>query len=154
MRRIALWFLATLSTVVLLFSYRTSTSSSMPTIAIPAMSTVAPSTSGGTTAAPSTPGGTPAVAGATVAGAAASTPRGPVQVRITVSGGRVTAVDVVQYPSGSSRGQQINAYAIPILVQETLKAQSANIDMVSGATVTSTGYVQSLQSALDRAGIA
>jgi uncharacterized protein with FMN-binding domain len=57
---------------------------------------------------------------------------------------------VVQYPSGNGTDQQINSYALPRLVKETLDAQSANIDMVSGATVTSEGYLQSLQSALDQ----
>ena len=58
-----------------------------------------------------------------------------------------------QYPNGNGRDQEINAYALPILIQETLDAQSANIDMVSGATVTSDGLPQSLQSALDQAGL-
>jgi uncharacterized protein with FMN-binding domain len=56
-------------------------------------------------------------------------------------------------PNGNPRDQEINAYALPILVQESLDAQSANIDMVSGATVTSDGYLQSLQGALDKAGL-
>ncbi|MGC0371044.1 FMN-binding protein [Microbacterium sp. SLBN-111] len=55
------------------------------------------------------------------------------------------------YPSEDFRDQQINSRALPILVQETLSAQSADIDMVSGATYTSTGYKKSLQSALDEA---
>ena len=62
-------------------------------------------------------------------------------------------MDVLQYPSGNPKDQEINAYALPILVQETLDAQSADVDMVSGATVTSVGYAQSLQSALDQAGL-
>jgi uncharacterized protein with FMN-binding domain len=143
MRRIALWFLATLSTVVLLFGYRTSTSSAMPTTA----SVAAPA------AAPAPVAGAPAAAGTTVTGTTASTRWGPVQVQITVAGGKVTAVDVVQYPDGNGKDREINSYAIPTLVQETLSAQNANIDMVSGATVTSDGYLTSLQSALDKAGI-
>ena len=67
--------------------------------------------------------------------------------------GTITAVDVVQYPPGNHKDQEINDYALPILVQDTLQAQSAKIDMVSGATVTSDGYVESLQSALDQAGL-
>ena len=51
---------------------------------------------------------------------------------------------------GNREDEQINSYALPVLVQETLDAQSADIDMVSGATVTSDGYLQSLQSALDQ----
>ena len=68
-------------------------------------------------------------------------------------GGKITDVSVLQYPNGNPRDQEINDYALPILIQETLDAQSAKIDMVSGATVTSAGYLQSLQSALDQAGL-
>jgi uncharacterized protein with FMN-binding domain len=76
-----------------------------------------------------------------------------VRVEITVAGGKVTAVQVVDYPQNNGRDREINAYALPVLVQETISAQSARIDMVSGATVTSEGYLQSLQSALDKAGL-
>ncbi len=72
------------------------------------------------------------------------------QVRITVRNGKLTDVTAIDYPNGSGRDQEINAYAIPQLNQETLQAGSANIDMVSGATYTSDGYITSLQSALDR----
>lgn len=88
-----------------------------------------------------------------VAGDVAATQWGPVQVKIIVQNKRITAVDVIQQPSGNPRDEQINSYAVPILVRETISAQSAHIDMISGATVTSGGYLQSLQSALDRAGI-
>jgi len=60
---------------------------------------------------------------------------------------------VPTYPNGNGRDYEINSYALPVLVKETLDAQSANIDMVSGATITSQGYLQSLQSALDAAGL-
>lgn len=86
-------------------------------------------------------------------GDVASTQWGPVQVQITVKGGSITKVTVPTYPSGNPRDTEINDYALPILIQETTKAQSAQIDMVSGATVTSTGYLESLQSAIDRAGL-
>jgi uncharacterized protein with FMN-binding domain len=62
-------------------------------------------------------------------------------------------VSVVDYPDGNPKDQEINSYALPILIDETVTAQSAGIDMVSGATVTSVGYQQSLQSALDEAGL-
>ena len=89
----------------------------------------------------------------TVTGSTVDTQWGPVQVQLSISGGRITDVAVPQYPSGNSQDDAINSYALPILVRETLSAQSANIDMVSGATVTSTGYIQSLQSAIDQAGL-
>ncbi len=78
---------------------------------------------------------------------------GPVQVELALKSGTITDVSVLQYPSGNPQDDQINSYALPILIQNTLDAQSAQIDMVSGATVTSVGYVQSLQSALDQAGM-
>jgi uncharacterized protein with FMN-binding domain len=92
-------------------------------------------------------------AGKTVTGSAASTIYGPVQVQITVKDGKVTAAQAVEYPEGTSMDQQVDAYAIPTLNQETVAADSAKIDMVSGATYTSQGYLSSLQSALDQAGL-
>jgi uncharacterized protein with FMN-binding domain len=74
-------------------------------------------------------------------------------VQITVADGRITDVSVVQYPNENGRDQQINARALPVLIDETISAQSASIDMVSGATITSEGYVRSLQGALDQAGL-
>ena len=157
MRRIALWIGSTTAGLTLLFGSHTSTSG--PAAASTATVAVAPATAGtgsGTAAAPSTSTGTSSGTGAsetTVTGSVAQTRWGPVQVAITVANGKVTAVTVPQYPSGNGKDQQINARALPVLKQETLSAQSADIDMVSGATVTSTGYVQSLQSALDQAGL-
>ena len=87
----------------------------------------------------------------TVNGTPASTHYGPVQVQITLTNGRITAANAITYPRYDRREQQINDPAIPQLNQETLQAQSANIDTVSGATYTSAGYQQSLQSALDTA---
>ena len=87
-------------------------------------------------------------------GGAASTRYGPVQVAITTDGDTITEVSVLAVPdSATRRDVEINNYALPILIQETLDAQSANVDMVSGATFTSIGYQQSLQSALDQAGL-
>lgn len=146
-RRIALWGLTTISTVALLFSYKTSTSSSTAAETAPTSTTGATAT---TAAAPSTT----STGARTVTGTAAETRWGPVQVRVTVASGRITAVDVVQQPDGNGHDREINAQAVPTLVDETLQAQSARIDAVSGATYTSEGYVTSLQSALDQAGLA
>ncbi len=88
----------------------------------------------------------------TVTGDAADTRYGPVQLQVTFSGKKITSINVLQYPSESFRDQQINSYALPMLNQEAISAQSANIDVVSGATYTSEGYAQSLQSAIDKAG--
>jgi uncharacterized protein with FMN-binding domain len=139
MRRVTLWLLSTASIVALLFGYSTSTSGPAPV----ASETVV--------AAPPAPQPT---GSSTLTGSVAQTRWGPVQVQITVGNGRITDVTVLQYPTGNRKDQQINADALPILTQATLSAQSANIDMVSGATVTSDGYVESLQSALDQAHLA
>ena len=75
------------------------------------------------------------------------------QVQIVVSGGRVTDVSVPVYPDGNPRDAEINSYALPILVDQTIQRQSAQLDMISGATVTWEGYTTSLQAALDEAGL-
>jgi uncharacterized protein with FMN-binding domain len=87
----------------------------------------------------------------TVAGGLVQTQYGPVQVEITMRSGQITRARALAQPSGDSETDAINRDAIPQLVQETLAAQSARIDTVSGATFTSGGYRQSLQSALDAA---
>lgn len=179
MKRIVYALLATLSGVVLLFSYRTSLE------AVPAGSAAAAPISGGSggtasgattpapqaTASPTTPASPSAsrpsappaagtsgggasstgLADGSYTGAATNTRYGPVQVRVTVAGGSISDVTVLQYPNSEREDRQINQSALPVLISETLSAQSASIDMVSGATYTSKGYVGSLQSALDQA---
>ncbi|WP_431279912.1 FMN-binding protein [Leifsonia poae] len=75
---------------------------------------------------------------------------GPIQVQVTFEGTKITAITELQYPSDERRSVSINEQAAPILAQEVLASQSANIDTVSGATYTSDGYKQSLQSAIDQ----
>ena len=75
------------------------------------------------------------------------------QVEITVENGKITDSTVIQVPWNDHKDQEINSYAVPILNQEAVDQQSANIDMVSGATYTSQGYLQSLQSAIDQANL-
>lgn len=169
MKKIVYSVLATLSGLVLLFSYRTSlgeavaappaptasSDSSAPDPAATATATGSTSSTAPPTATgSSSPTATPTSSGltdGTYTGAAADTRYGPVQVQITVSGGRITDVQAVDYPDSNGRDQQINERAIPQLVSETLASQSAGIDFVSGATYTSDGYQRSLQSALDEA---
>lgn len=86
-----------------------------------------------------------------VNGAAADTSYGPVQVQITVRDKRIVSARAVVYPEGSRRDREINRSAIPLLNQEAVAAQSAQIDTVSGATYTSDGYRRSLQAAIDLA---
>ena len=164
MKKIVLWLMGTLTVLVLLFGYHTSTSSTAVaaggnrSAATPYTGSASTPTTGGSSSAPgssSAGAATPSnpATSRTVTGTAADTQWGPVQVQLTVAGGSITNVSVVQYPDGNGTDQAINAQALPILIQETLKAQSANIDMVSGATYTSDGYLTSLQSALDQAGL-
>ena len=87
----------------------------------------------------------------TVTGTVASTQYGPMQVQVTLAGTKITKVTVLQRTDDGAESDQIDATAIPTLTSETLAAQSAHIDAVSGASYTSSGYIQSLQSALDKA---
>lgn len=142
MRRIVLWLLSTLTVVVLLFGYHTSTAGPLRAES----SRVAPVTDGGS----SDSGAEPST---TVDGDVAQTEWGPVQVRLVIEGGAITDVGMLQYPASNPKDVEINQYALPILIQETVESQGAQVDMVSGATVTSVGYLESLQSALDKAGL-
>lgn len=179
MKRIVYALLATLSGLVLMFSYRTSLEVVTPS-SEPAAASTTTSTSGGTgtsssgssssgssssssssdssasgSASGSTSGSTTQTStglqDGTYTGDSVNTRYGPVQVQLTVSGGQITDVQVVDYPNSNGRDRQINERAIPQLVSETVQAQSGQVHMVSGATYTSTGYATSLQSALDQA---
>jgi uncharacterized protein with FMN-binding domain len=83
-------------------------------------------------------------------GQAVDIPFGTVQVKVTMQNGKITDVQTLQLPRGGHSGQ-VSSYAAPQLRSEALQAQSANIDTISGATYTSQGYAQSLQSALSQA---
>jgi uncharacterized protein with FMN-binding domain len=146
MRRITFWLLSTVAALVLAFSYRTSTMSAGggETVAVAAP----PGTSGATPSPKATAGSS---GDGAYPGPEVQTRWGPIQVTITVAGGKITDVAVPIYPNGNSRDEEINAYALPVLRQAVLDAQSANVDTVSGATVTSDGYKQSLQAAIDAA---
>jgi len=167
MRRVLLAACGTIAGLIMLLSFKThpiapagsrvATSGTTPDTASGASS----GTPGATAGTPSGSAGTPApTSGAaasatrTVDGSAADTRYGPVQVEITVANGHIASVNAIEYPTSKSRDQEINSYAIPQLNQEALAAKSAQIDMISGATYTSTGYITSLQSALTKAGLA
>jgi major membrane immunogen (membrane-anchored lipoprotein) len=156
MRRIVLALCTTVTALVLLFSYRTSTDRSGAGGAVRAAGAgVAP-------AQPSAPPGSPGPSGSpgssggssrgtVVDGSEAQTRWGIVQVQITVRNGKIVSARTIQEPNGNFRDQEINSQAVPILNQEVVQVQSAQIDTVSGATVTSDGYIESLQAALDAA---
>ena len=76
---------------------------------------------------------------------------GLVQVKVTIQNGKLTNVQFTEYPSDRRTSQQINSIAMPYLQQEAIQAQNANVDIISGATLTSEGFIQSLQAALSQA---
>jgi uncharacterized protein with FMN-binding domain len=141
MRRVILTLVVTVAVLVLLLGYKTASLKSLPTVAI------APTSSTGSGSGNKVSTGKTK----TIDGAVVQTQFGPVQVRVTIKGGKLTEIVPLQLPSDRSRDQEIASYSVPILRSEALKAQSAQIDMVSGATYTSQGYIQSLQAALDQA---
>jgi uncharacterized protein with FMN-binding domain len=117
---------------------------------IPATDPTTASITGAGSTAPTTtmsPSGT-----RTVDGPVVPNEYGNVQVRVTLNGSKIVDVEALQLPSHKRRSQQISDYAGPQLRTEVLQAQSANIDLVSGASYTSDSYAQSVQGALDNAG--
>ncbi|MGW2825157.1 FMN-binding protein [Streptomyces sp. NPDC001443] len=143
LRRIVLATAATVSGVVLLLSLKPTTdpNAAQAAGAVPQQTAAAQE---------SAQGGAAGAGSGTVTGRVAQTQYGPVQVRLTMSGGKITKAEAVQAPSGGTSTQKTEL-AVPKLNQEAVAAQSADIDAVSGATYTSAGYKQSLQSALDQA---
>ena len=164
-KRGAVALITTICALVLLFTFKTpSTASGLGTALIstagtstsssaPVATSGATATAGTTaTTSPATTTTTGSTADKVVTGTAVSFRYGTVQVQVTVSGGAITDITTLQAP-GDGRSGQISQYAVPILQSEALSAKSAQIDLVSGATYTSEAYAQSLQSALDQAGI-
>jgi uncharacterized protein with FMN-binding domain len=121
--------------------------------ALPAAKAVTPSSSSGSsssgtaTRAKATTSGTK-----TATGDAISTRYGNAQVRVTISGGKITAIEALQLQGDDPKSVQISSSAEPLLRQSALAKQSAAVDAVSGATITSASYEASLQSALDKLG--
>jgi FMN-binding domain len=160
LRRVILAICATAVALVLLLSFKSHTQS-VPSAPAAALGSPTPGTSAGSGSAAggaSTPAasggaGAPGSSGKTVTGAPWPTIYGPVQVRITVVAGKVSAATATEYPTGTPMDVQINAFAIPKLNSEAVAAGGAKIDTVSGATYTSQGYLGSLQNALDKAGV-
>ncbi|WP_328223686.1 FMN-binding protein [Streptomyces sp. NBC_00104] len=152
LRRIVLASAATVSGMVLLLSLKPHTTPGVAGLATTPVPSSSSSTSSGTSGTTGSGGSSGSSTGTrTLTGDSVQTRYGPVQVRVTLKDGRLTDVTAVTYPQENPRDQRINSYAIPQLTREALTAQSADIDTVSGATYTSEGYRQSLQSALDSA---
>jgi len=155
-RRIIFAACCTVAGLVLLFSWPTSwnrpvdggTADGPPG---PARGAAVPGAADGPTPGQADLGAVPA--GGTYTGVAVPNGHGDVQVQITVADGAVVAAEAVQYPTSDPRARQVNTRAIPILDEEAVGATSGDIDMVSGATLTSDAYRESLQDALDQAGL-
>nr|WP_039934628.1 FMN-binding protein [Streptomyces viridochromogenes] len=151
MRRAALLATSSVTGLVLLLSLKPHhTTPSAPAGTGSGAATSSPTPGSGTGHSSGASGG--AGATGTFTGAVEQTPYGPVQIAVTLSHGELTKVRALQTPSGASRSRAISGYAVPTLTREALGAQSAHIQAVSGASYTSEGYTQSLQSALDKAG--
>jgi uncharacterized protein with FMN-binding domain len=110
-----------------------------------------PPSSRPSTGQPGTAPTSPATTNRQVNGTTVTTPYGPVQVKVDLSGSTITDVVALQLTNSNRTSERISASAAPLLREEALQAQSAQIDLVSGATYTSQGYQQSLQAALDAA---
>lgn len=149
MRRAIITIITTITGIVLLLGFKTHPMAQAGTTPV-----TGPAPAAGAapvTAAPPVPGA--GGSSQTIKGTTVDTRYGPVQVQVTVSGTKITDVTAIQLPSDNGRDQQINSFAVPQLTQEVLAAQNSHVDMVSGGTYTSEGYLTSLQSALDQAGI-
>ena len=162
MRRVILAVVGTVAGLVALLSFK----SHLPTVPSAAVSTTGGTsgTSGtsGTPAPSSSPATVPgeypmgSLAGqlptgeTAVTGHVATTVYGPVQIQLIMRSSKIVKVAVLVQPANTLHDIQIGAFAFPKLISETLTAQTAKIDAVSGASYTSAGYIQSLQSALDK----
>ena len=157
MKRTFAALVATVAGLVLLLGFKTHSARQLvqPPPAIAASSPPTPQTSAAQSA-PSTkqpsaaaPPGKPQTR--TVTGSSIGTRYGDVEVQVVLTGTQITDVVPVRLPDSNGVDQEIDQQVVPILIQETLTAQSSNIQAVSGATYTSDGYIRSLQSALDKA---
>jgi hypothetical protein len=162
MRRVILTIAGTIAGLVALLSFK----SHVPTVPSASVSTTGGSSSTGGTSAPSSapsssaatvPGEFPmgSLAGTltsgetAITGHVANTVYGPVQIQLVMRNGKIVKVAVLRQPMNTINDIRIGDFAFPKLIGETLATQTAKIDAVSGASYTSAGYTQSLQSALD-----
>jgi|SRR5690349_4056096 uncharacterized protein with FMN-binding domain len=152
MRRVVLAVTGTIAGLVALLSFK-SHSPSVPVAAT--TGTGGGSSSSSSSSATTVPGEFRSVAGpltageTTITGKVGNTVYGPVQVQLVVKSGKIVKVAILEQPMNTIHDIQIGEFAFPRLISETLAAQSAKIDMVSGASYTSAGYIASLQSAVD-----
>jgi uncharacterized protein with FMN-binding domain len=156
MRRVILAVTGTIAGLVALLSFK----SHSPTVPVAATSGTGDGSSSASPPSSSTtvPGEFPegSLAGklapgeTAITGHVASTVYGPVQIQLIVKSRKIVKVAVLEQPTNTIHDIQIGEFAFPRLISETLAAQSAKIDTVSGASYTSAGYIASLQSAVDQ----
>ena len=153
MRRVILAVTGTIAGLVALLSFK----AHVPTVPVAATS----GTGGGSSTSSSSSSRTipgefqsavdPLTAGeTTITGKVANTVYGPVQLELVVKSHKIVKVAVLEQPTNTIHDIQIGEFAFPKLISETLTAQNAKVDAVSGASYTSAGYIASLQSAVDR----
>lgn len=153
MKRVLFAITGTVAGLIALLEFKTGGQPLQPAGGLPSASMSTPAAAGARSPSPSAPA-IAAPAKRTIAaytGTAITTRYGIVQVKVGVASGRITDVSFVHLTAFDQHSQDINSQAGPILLHETLSAQSAHVDTVSGASYTSDGYRQSLQSALDAA---
>ncbi len=156
MRRVILAIAGTVAGLVALLSFK----SHLPSVPSAVAATTGTGGSSSSSSATTVPGEFPqgSLAGkipateTAVNGHVANTAYGPVQIQLIMRNSKIVKVAVLTQPANTIRDIQIGEFAFPKLISETLTAQTAKIDAVSGASYTSAGYIQSLQSALDHRG--
>jgi uncharacterized protein with FMN-binding domain len=127
-------------------------SATVPTSTVPSpSSTTSPPAASGPPSPDSTTTSTSSSGPRTLTGSTFSNRYGQVQVAVVLNGTQIVNVKALQMPHDRSRSADISSQAAPLLEEEVIQAQSAQIDTIGGATYTSQSYAQSLQSALDRA---
>jgi uncharacterized protein with FMN-binding domain len=152
---------ATVVGLILLFSFRTPPSNTLSSglALLPSRSSASPTSpptvtpSGAPPSGGNNPSASPSATGlksGSFTGQDVANFFGDVQIQLVVSGGRITDVKALLYPTDRPQSAYISSVAIPLLHDEVLKAQSAQIDIIGGATFTSQSYAQSVQSALDK----
>ena len=154
MRRVVLAVTGTIAGLVALLSFK-SHSPTVPVAATTGTVGGSSSSSSSSSSATTVPGEFRSVAGTltagetTITGKVGNTVYGPVQVELVVKSGKIVKVAILKQPANTIHDIQIGEFAFPKLISETLAAQNAKIDAVSGASYTSAGYISSLQSAVD-----
>ena len=156
MRRVILAVTGTIAGLVALLSFK----AHVPTVPVAATSgtgggSSTSSSSSSSSSSRTIPGEFQSVAGTltagetTITGKVANTVYGPVQIELVVKSHKIVKVAVLEQPTNTIHDIQIGEFAFPKLISETLTAQNAKVDAVSGASYTSAGYIASLQSAVD-----